>query len=331
MIKAGVSVPAGYAVTTAAHRAFLATEGLDDRIVEALRAVDYGDVDSVQATSARIHGLIASTPVPAAAEAAVREAYRVLGERAGDAEVPVAVRSSAVAEDLATASFAGQLETFLWVIGADDVVHHLRQVWAGLYSPAALAYRAEMGFEAGHALMSVGVQQMVEPRAAGVMFTLNPLNGDRSKIAIEASFGLGESVVAGEVNPDRILIDKVTLEIVERAIESKDVEYRFDPSKRAVVPVPVEEERRTAPCLANEEAIEIARLGKQIERYHGNPRDVEWAIAGDGRIAILQSRAETVWSQKRREQPVMERQESAAGYVLAELMDLAGKRTGEKR
>jgi pyruvate,water dikinase len=158
------------------------------------------------------------------------------------------------------------------------------------------------------------------------MFTLNPINGDRSKIAIESSFGLGESVVAGEVNPDRYLIDKVTLEIIERAISSKDIEYRFDPERGTVAPGPVEVARRTDPSLTDEEAIGLARLGKHIERYHGNPRDVEWALAGDapGTISILQSRAETVWSQQQ-QAPVMERQSSAAGYVLAELMALSGK------
>ena len=329
MVKAGVTVPPGFAVTTSAHRAFLERSRLDERIARLLADVDLEDIHSLESASGAIRGTIESAGLPEDVERAVRDAYEGLASRCGDRAVPVAVRSSAVSEDLAGASFAGQLETFLWVLGADEVVRRTVSAWAGLFTPSALAYRARMGFKSEHALMSVGVQQMVEPRAAGVMFTLNPVNGDYSKIAVEASWGLGESVVHGDVNPDRYLVDKVTLEIIERAIAVKDIEYRFDPERGEVVPTPLPEERRGAPCLSDDDAIELARVGKRIERHYGSPRDVEWALAegrGEVGIRILQCRAETVWSQTRREKPIAEKKGSAVEYVLAQLMELSGAR-----
>jgi pyruvate,water dikinase len=175
--------------------------------------------------------------------------------------------------------------------------------------------------------MSVGVQQMVEPRAAGVLFTLNPLNGDRSKIMVESSFGLGESVVGGEVDPDRWLVDKVTLEVVERTIATKSLEYRFDPEQGAVAAAPVPDERAREPSLTDPEVLELAKVGKRIERHHGTPRDIEWALVdglGEASIQILQSRPETVWSQRQPDDPILGRKGSAVEYVLAELMDLGG-------
>jgi len=328
MVEAGVAVPPGFAVTTGAHRAFLERSGLDERISALLAGVDVDDVHSVDAASAAIRELIESAPIPEEVESAVHRAYEELCSRCGGGDVPVAVRSSAVSEDLAGASFAGQLETYLWVLGADEVARHTLRVWSGLFTASALTYRARMGVESEHALMSVGVQQMVEPRAAGVMFTLNPVNGDPSKIAIEASWGLGESVVHGDVNPDRYLVDKVTLEIIERTIATKDLEYRFDPERGEVAAMPLPDERRNAPCLSDGDVLELAGVGKRIERYYGSARDIEWALAGEGEaesaVRILQSRAETVWSRKRREEPILERKGSAVEYVLAEIMGLSG-------
>jgi pyruvate,water dikinase len=327
MTKAGFAVPPGFAVTTGAHEVFLSQGGLEQSLSSVLASIDPDDVGSVQASSRNLRELVEAAALPEAVERAIRSAYQELGERCETDGVPVAVRSSAVAEDLATASFAGQLETYLWVRGADEVVRHTVRAWSGLFTAAALAYRHERGLGSGRALMAVGVQRMAEPRAAGVMFTLNPLNGDRSKIAIEASFGLGEAVVSGEVDPDRYLVDKVTLELVERAIGNKQVEHRFDPEQGCVVAVPVAEERRGAACLADAEVLELAALGKRIERYHGAARDVEWALCEDTdgpSIQVLQSRAETVWSQKQPERPVMEPKSSAVEYVLAELLGSGG-------
>ena len=168
--------------------------------------------------------------------------------------------------------------------------------------------------------MSVGVQRMVRARSAGVMFTLNPLNGDRSKIVIESTWGLGEPLVSGEVDPDRFTVDKVTLGVLDRSIASKLIEHRPDPAQRKVVVDEVEPARRDAPSLSDQEVIELARLGKMIERHYGAPQDIEWAVDGDsGEIVALQARPETVWSRRER-RPTVEKKGSALEYVLADLL-----------
>jgi pyruvate,water dikinase len=332
LLKAGVAVPPGFAVTTNAHRAFLDEGELDERIATLQAEVDFYDVRTIEAASEQIRTLIEATELPEAVVEAISRAYEELGARSGAGSVPVAVRSSAVAEDLAAASFAGQLQTYLWIEGAGEVLSRTRRAWAGFFTPSALTYRRQMGLESERALMCVGVQQMVEPRAAGVMFTLNPLTGDPSKIMIEASWGLGESVVSGDVDPDRYLVDKVTGEIIERTIANKALEHRFDPDRGAVVSVPVAAERAGQACLSDAEVSELAATGKHIERFQGSARDIEWALvdgppSGPGEIRILQSRGETVWSQRRREKPIVERKDSAVEYVLAELLNLGGGRS----
>jgi pyruvate,water dikinase len=257
--------------------------------------------------------------LPAATAEAVAAAYAELCVRDGTEAVPVAVRSSAVAEDLAGASFAGQLETYLWVEGVDAVLDTIRRCWGGFFTPEALSYRHRQGVP-NQVLMSVGVQRMVRARSAGVMFTLNPLNGDRSKIVLESTWGLGEPLVSGEVDPDRFTVDKVTLGLLDRAVGAKRLEHRPDPERRQVMVVEVDEERRAAPSLSDAEVLDLARLGKTIERSFGRPQDIEWAIDADGeRVFVLQARPETVWSQRERPTTV-EKKASALEYVLADLL-----------
>ena len=299
--KAGATVPAGFAITTAAHAAFLEASGVEDRVRQIVDSVDHEDVTAVHAASEELRALIESCPVPESVDSAIRAAHVALCEFCGTERLPVAVRSSATAEDHSTASFAGQLETYLWVVGGDLVLDAVRRCWSGLYTPHALTYRRSMGFEGQRALMSVGVQQMVEARAAGVMFTLNPLNGDRSKVAVESCFGLGEGIVQGVVNPDRFLVDKVAISVVERTVSSKDLAYRFDAGAGEVVATPVDESLRDSPSISEDEVLELARTGKAIERHYGSPQDIEWAIGATAgadrgeRLYVLQSRDETVW------------------------------------
>jgi len=311
LVRAGLAVPPGFAVTTGAHESFLAANGLAGRERELLAGMDADDIASVNRVSEEMAGLTEAAAIPEQVARDVLAAYSELGG-------PVAVRSSARAEDLAGASFAGQLRTFLWIVGADEVLEHVRRCWAGFSSPEALTYRHRAGLDQ-ETLMGVCVQQMVDARAAGVMFTLNPINGDRSKIAIESSWGLGEVVVAGEVNPDRFIVDKVTLDILERAVGEKQLEYRFSRESGQVEQAAVEEERRTVLSLEDEDVARLARLGKEIERHHGRPMDVEWAVDRAGDLFALQSRPETVWSQ-RKAAPVAAKRSSALDYVLAELM-----------
>lgn len=319
LIAAGLAVPPGFAVTTAAHDLFLTTHDLRRREARLLEGLDYDDVAAVVTASDALRELVEASEPPEHLVAAIVRAYGELSAEGG-VSVPVAVRSSAVSEDLAGASFAGQLETYLWVQGPAAVVEHVRRCWSGFFTPEALVYRHQHGIGPGEVLMSVGVQLMVPARSAGVMFTLNPLNGDRSKVVIESTWGLGEPLVSGTVDPDRFMVDKVTLEVLERTIADKQIEHRPEPARREVIVADVAEERRRAPSLSDHEALELARLGKTVERHYGGPQDVEWAIDGnDGSILVLQARPETVWS--RRERPsVVEKKGSALDYVLADLL-----------
>jgi pyruvate,water dikinase len=312
LMRAGMKVPPGFAVTTAAHKRFLEEHDLPRREHELLAGIDYEHMSAVAEASRELRDLVEQCSVPADVEEEIRTAYASMEAR------PVAVRSSAIAEDMSTASFAGQLQTYLWIEGEDAVVEHVRRCWSGFFTPEALSYRRNLGIAEEEALMSVGVQRMVHARSAGVMFTLNPLNGDPSKIAIESTWGLGEALVSGEVNPDRFMLDKVTLDVLDRNIGDKEIEYRLDQGK--VSAQPIEDERRTTASISDDELVELARLGKAIERHYGRAEDVEWVIdAGAGELFVLQARAETVWS--RRERPsLVTKKASALEYVLDDLL-----------
>jgi pyruvate,water dikinase len=320
MTRSGFAVPPGFAVTTAAYRRFEEENGGLAAGAAAARAVDPDDLAAVQAASAEMAAAIEAAPLPADVDAAIREAYARLEQAAEATGAPVAVRSSGVAEDLGGASFAGQYETFLWIRGADEVLRHVRRCWTGLFSAPVLTYRPPGGEAPAEAPgMAVGVQQMVLPRAAGVMFTLDPINGDRSKVVIEGAWGLGEAVVGGEVTPDRYRVDKVTFEVLAREISTKEVECRFDPEAGGVAMLPVPEERRSLSCLDDEHVVALATLGKRIERHRGAPVDVEWAVDERGRVHVLQVRPETVWSQKRKA-PAVAGAGSSVERVLAKFM-----------
>ena len=236
--------------------------------------------------------------------AAVGEAYAELGRVAGRTDPPVAVRSSAIAEDMPEASFAGVQDTYLWISGLEAVLDGIRRCWASYRNPEAVAYREAHGITRGG--MGVAVQSMVDARVAGVMFTLNPVSGDRSSIAIDASYGLGVSVVGGEVTPDSFLVSKVTREIVRRQIGAKATEIVADAASATTVRRDVPGELQAQPCLSDEEIGGLAEAGRRIEAHFGTPQDVEWAIdRGLGELFILQSRPETVWSTRPRAQPVV--------------------------
>ena len=300
MIAAGLPVPPGFAVTTGAYDLLRAHDDLRTAIGRALARVDFDDAAGLREISATVRGLIDGVALDAEVEHAIRTAYAALSRRCGLDAVPVAVRSSATAEDLPDASFAGQQDTYLWITGADAVVDHVRRCWSSLFTDRAIAYRHEMGHDHEGISMSVGVQKMVDPRCAGVAFTLNPRNGDRSQVAIDASWGLGEAVVGGEVTPDSFLVDKVLRTVVDRIISSKAVEYRLDGD--VVVKCDVDGDRRDRQCISDEEVCAVAAMARRAERHYGQPQDVEWAIdrhlpAGEN-VILLQARPETVWSRR---------------------------------
>jgi len=301
MMMAELPVPPGFAVTTNAYEVMWGDPGLVEDINEMLRGIDHDDYAANQVTADRIRARIESVPMDETVVADITEAYGALCEHCGVENLPVAVRSSATAEDLPDASFAGQQDTYLWIQGADAVVDHVRQCWSSLFTDRAIAYRHSMGYLHDSIAMSVGVQKMIDPIASGVAFTLNPTNGDRSQIAIDASWGLGEAVVSGEVTPDNFLVDKVLREVVKREISDKAIEYRLTEAG-TVDKVEIEAERRNSTSVTDEQLIGIAMLARRSEKHYGCPQDVEWAVdrhlpEGEN-IVMLQSRPETVWSQK---------------------------------
>ncbi|MDN5860056.1 MAG: PEP/pyruvate-binding domain-containing protein [Pseudonocardia sp.] len=301
LTTAGLPVPPGFAITVEGHQAVCAT--IADRLAEELARCDPADPAALASTCAELRALVESCPVPDDIRDAIRNAYARLGERCGVADVPVAVRSSATCEDSPDASFAGEHDTFLWVCGEQDVLGAVQRCWSSLFTERAIAYRHKMGLATAPIAMSVAVQKMVHPKAAGVAFTLNPHNGDRSQIAIDASWGFGEAVVAGEVTPDNYLVDKVLSEITRRAVSAKTVEYTLRANGRGVQQSEVPADRCSVPCLDDEEIKAVARLARRAEKHYGCPQDTEWAVdldlPPDERVLLLQSRPETVWSRKR--------------------------------
>ncbi|MEE8435445.1 MAG: PEP/pyruvate-binding domain-containing protein, partial [bacterium] len=218
LINAGIRVPPGFAVTTAAYDRFVEEGGIAGEISRLLQGLDHKQLEQLDTASAEVRGLIENAPLSAQLSDAIAEAYDGLCKICGTSPVPVAVRSSATAEDLPGASFAGQQETFLWILGPDEVLRHLRRCFSSLYTARAIAYRVRMGFAHQAVSISVGIQKMANADAAGVMFTINPVNGDRSMVSINANYAFGESVVSGEVTPDEILDDKISQDIVKRNI-----------------------------------------------------------------------------------------------------------------
>ena len=302
MIAAGLPVPPGFAVTTDAYEALWRSAELKAFVDDALAEATADDPRTLRAVAEKVRAAIESHPMDPEVERAIRDAYAEFSARCGTDAVGVAIRSSATAEDQPDASFAGQQDTYLWVRGADDVVEHVRRCWSSVFTDRAIAYRRAMGYDDGSVSMSVGVQKMVDPRASGVAFTLNPTTGDRSQVAIDASWGLGEAVVSGEVTPDNFLVDKVLRCVVERTISDKHVEYRR--GDNGVEPYPVDDERRSVPCLTDDEICAVAMMARRAEKHYGRPQDVEWALDKDlpdgENVILLQARPETVWSKKPR-------------------------------
>jgi len=320
MINANIRVPPGFAVTTDAYRDVLRQSGIDTQIYRILSRVHSSeDISPINQASEEIRHLIESIAMPPEIEEPVESYYQSLGEQCGMAAPQVSVRSSATAEDLPTASFAGQQDTYLWVREQDELKRKIIKCWASLFTPRAISYRIKMGFPHEKVLISVGVQKMVNAKIAGVIFTLNPANGDPSKIAVSGSWGLGETVVSGEVTPDEFLVDKITLEIVRRTISPKTIECIVDEEGKLVTRE-VPSERQDITCLSDEEIIELARVVKLIEQHYGAGQDIEWAIdkhlSFPDNVFILQSRAETVWTQRERAS-LVKPGESGMGYLAS--------------
>lgn len=304
MTRVGIPVPSGFAVTTKAYKHFIAHAGITEDIKRALSEVSIQDIVSLEKASQKIRPVIESASIPSRIKESITISYQTLAKKCNVAVLPVAIRSSSNTEDLPSASFAGQHETFLGVRGADEVLEKFKMCISSLFTPQAISYRAKVGFSHDKVSISVCVQKMVNAKTSGVMFTLNPVNGDPSKIIIEANWGLGETVVSGKVTPDLYIVDKTTFEILERRISQKRFECVVEQNTGEVVSLDVPLGRQKTSSLSDEEILELVQLAKLIERHYARPQDMEWAIDKDMQfpknILILQSRPETVWSQKKR-------------------------------
>jgi pyruvate, water dikinase len=327
LLRAGLPVPPGYVVTTAAFCAAIAAIDPSGTVRGSIEALPSDDVAAIARTAAGFRARIAAAPLPGGVASAIAASYRELGES------PVAVRSSATMEDSADASFAGLQDTYLGVCGADAVLDAVRRCWASLYNDESVAYRRRLRIGEQDLAMAVVVQPMLRPRAAGVMFTRSPVTGDRSVVAIEGTWGLGSALVAGDVTPDSFTVSKVTGEIVARRIAEK---LRMH-GPRGASPMPGH--LRGEPCLADDEVRALAGVACRVEEHYGVPQDIEWALLGDDpgpapaaelrvsaapvaddaagdRIVLLQSRPETVWA-ARDPAPVASPKPRAVDHVLA--------------
>lgn len=289
MASAQIPVPPGFIVTARAYRSFAENAGLDSRITALLGGLDLEDGRKLQTTAESIKRIILETPMPEDTALEIREAYRKLGQSL------VAVRSSATAEDLPEASFAGQQDTFLNIQGEDNVVKAVQQCWASLFEPRAIYYREQHGFDHLKVGIAVVVQRMVQSQASGVIFTIDPIVNDTSKIVIEAVYGLGESLVSGQIRPDLYIVDKETMQILSKRISHQEkmlVKNESPNNQESNIWQSVTPSRQEQQKITDDDILQLAKLAKHIEQHYGCPQDIEWAIEA-GNIFIVQSRPVT--------------------------------------
>lgn len=311
--RAGIAVPPGFVVRTRAFERFVAALEREAPVRARVESLDCEDLEAIGECSRALRARVEEASLPADVLDEVAAAHQSL---CSDGEPPaVAVRSSATTEDAAEASFAGLQDTFLWVLGVEEMLRRVRTCWASLYSTEAISYRRKHRFPEARVAMAVVVQRMVNARTAGVMFTRSPTTGDRSVVTIEGAWGLGSAVVGGEVTPDRWVVGKITGEISVREISDKAIQHlpaaqggsgagaaaSRDAARHGggIATVPVPEALRRAPCLSDEEIQALRGIARQVERHYGRPQDIEWAVdRASSEILLLQSRPETVWSAK---------------------------------
>jgi len=295
--RAGIDVPPGFVVKTNAFEHFIQALERESPVRSRIEALDPDNLEALALCCQEIRARVEQIALPAEVSDAISSAHEALS--AGDAEPgPVAVRSSATTEDAVDASFAGLQDTYLWVTDLGQALHRVKSCWASLYSVESVAYRRKRGLPEEGVAMAVVVQKMVNARTAGVMFTRSPVTGDRSVITIEGAWGLGSAVVGGEVTPDRWVVGKVTGEISTREVSEKLIQHR-PLAGGGIEAVAVPEDLRRVPCMSDDELDTLRGIGRKIERHYGRPQDIEWAVENHtGKILLLQSRPETVWSAK---------------------------------
>jgi pyruvate, water dikinase len=296
LMRAGIEVPPGFVVCTAAFDRFI--DALEQRapVRARIEGLDSQDLEAIGVVSRELRARIEAEAMPDELQRDILAAHAQLAVN-GVAPI-VAVRSSATTEDAADASFAGLQDTFLWVLQPQDVLARIRSCWASLYSVESVSYRRKQNFPEAGVAMAVVVQVMVDARTAGVMFTRSPTTGDKSVITIEGAWGLGSAVVGGEVTPDRWVVGKITGEIPVRDISDKAIRHAPAPGG-GIEDVVVEADQRNIACLSDDELQALRAVGRKVERHYGRAQDIEWAIdRPSGKVMLLQSRPETVWSNK---------------------------------
>jgi phosphoenolpyruvate synthase/pyruvate phosphate dikinase len=313
LTRAGVAVPPGFVVRTAAFEDFIAALERAGPLRARVEALAADDLAGIEACSGELMARMNGQPLPDALRAALAGAHRELC--GADARAPLAVRSSATTEDAEDASFAGLQDTYLWVMGAEEVERQVRSCWASLYSVPSISYRRRHALPEAGVAMAVVVQKMVDARTAGVMFTRSPTTGDRSVIVIEGAWGLGSAVVSGEVTPDRFVMGKITGEISVREIRDKHVRHvPLAAGGTAEQATPAE--LREAPCVSDAQLEQLRQMARRIEQHYGRPQDIEWAFDQSGALRILQSRPETVWS-AREAAPVAVAKDNPLQHVMS--------------
>ncbi|HEX6519090.1 MAG TPA: PEP/pyruvate-binding domain-containing protein [Streptosporangiaceae bacterium] len=302
LLRAGLPTSPGFVVTATAFARAMAALGL---------------LDIEKLPPAAVRARITAAPMPGDVAAEIIARYDELGSGSGSGSgVSVAVRSSATMEDSAEASFAGMCDSYIGVRGHGEVLDRVRACWASLYNDELVTYRHRIGRSEHGVAMGVVVQQMVSPRAAGVMFTRSPVTGDRSVVAIEGTWGLGSALVAGEVTPDGFTVSKVTGEITARRLGAKLRIHSFDANDVGIKVRDIPLGQRGEPCLTDDQVRELARLARRVEDHYGTAQDIEWALLDDGSVVLLQARPETVWA-ARDDAPVAAPKARPGDHVLA--------------
>jgi pyruvate,water dikinase len=307
MTKAGFRVPPGFALTLGAYERFMNETGALEDIRNYLKTFSAdpdasSDMEKYNKASEDLRGIVEAKALPQDMDDTIRQYYDELCRNTGIEDIPVATRSAG------PASHPGQYETFLHIMGVSNVIQHIKKVWSSSFNPRSIIARARLGLPLEYDPIGVAVLKMVNAKSAGVMFTLNPVNGDRSVCVIEGNWGLGESVVSGAVTPDKWVVDKVIFEIIQATIAHKHKEFVFDETEGKSLLVDLTDDRQDLPCLNKDEIIELVKLGKKLEKHYSIAQDMEWSIDRDlsfpESVFLVQCRPEQVWATKKKE-PVL--------------------------
>ena len=304
LTKAGFNVPPGFALGVEAYKRFMQETEVTDRLMEFLSTFsadpnNVADTLKYEEASKQMRSITESIKMPPDMEKTIKDYYKELCRIAGRENIYVATRSAG------PVSHPGQYETYLNVSGADDVVLNVTRVWSSTFNPRSIIARARLNLPLNYDPIGVAVLTMVDAKAAGVLFTVNPVNGDESKVAIEGSFGFGEAVVSGNVTPDRYLVDKITYEIEERVVSDKGAEFVYNPETKDMEYKELPPDQKKLPCLEDKEILELAKLARKVADHFGCPQDVEWSISRSlpfpQSIFLVQARPESVWGKKKKE------------------------------